>query len=250
MRCHAVGEPPSASAALGQHANRPVHRPSDGFHVRAVSFRLHGDCCPDRVVGRSGPGQSGRRAADRRRVGRPARSAKCVRRCRSRKPDRSAGARSTPKCRAAGRETIEPGATLAETVAKLRSTDAGQPRARMPRRRHLFRIQEREPRRPACGRPCHRQSRRIGPLPVELLRRGVPAQPVQLRPRPFAALRSRAPAAIGRTRSRSPRSSTRNCTRRRCGKALFFHARRVSPGWRLTRVGDARQPRLLPLISR
>ena len=45
-------------AAFMQHAERPVHRPSDGLHVRApASFRLHGDCCPVRFVGRSGPSE-------------------------------------------------------------------------------------------------------------------------------------------------------------------------------------------------
>ena len=48
----------------------------------------------------------------------------------------------------------------------------------------------------------------------------------------------RAPAGSGRPRSRSPRSSTRASRNSAVGNALFFHARYVSPGWRLKRVAS------------
>ena len=125
---------------------------------------------------------------------------------------------------------------LTSLVSQLRSSDAGQPRARMPRRRDLFRIQERAALRPARRRPCHRQPRKSGRFPSSYC--GVVFQRSQ-----FSFVRgrslppSRGQATNGKPRSRSRRSSIRRCTFRRCRKALFFHARRVSPGWRLTRVG-------------
>ena len=50
--------------------------------------------------------------------------------------------------------------------------------------------------------------------------------------------RCRAPAGSGRRRSRSPRSSIRASRNRRSATRLFFHARYVSPGWRLKRVAS------------
>ena len=125
-----------------------------------------------------------------------------------------------------------------------------QPRARMPCRSvFISKRRAKAAGRPARRRPCHRQPRRVGPLPVELLRRAVPAQPVQLRPRPLAALRSPRASREWQNAVAIAKIVDQELHPSPVGKALFFHARRVSPGWRLTRVGDARQPRLLPLMS-
>ena len=50
--------------------------------------------------------------------------------------------------------------------------------------------------------------------------------------------RCRTRAGSGRPPSRSPRSSTRTSRNSAVGNALFFHARYVSPGWRLKRVAS------------
>ena len=121
---------------------------------------------------------------------------------------------------------------------QLRSSDPGSRELECLAGRHLFRIEERAAGRPAGGRRSDRQSRQFGPLPVILLRRAVPAQPVLLHPRPVAAAGAARRAGNGRPRSRSPRSSTRICNDLGAGKALFFHAKRVSPRWRLKRVAS------------
>ena len=107
---------------------------------------------------------------------------------------------------------------------------------RMPRPRRLLRIAGRAAGRPARRRRSDHQPRPLGPLRVDLVRRRPPALPILLRPprrHPAAAAR---PRATGAPRSRSPASPPAGSADGGAPQALFFHARRVNPGWRLTRV--------------
>ena len=112
-----------------------------------------------------------------------------------------------------------------------------EPRARMPRHRHLFRIEERAARRPARRRQGHRQPRRTA---AAASRRPIAACCSSAANSPSSTAircrRCRIRTGSGRRPSPSPRSSTRICRNRSVGDALFFHARYVSPGWRLKRV--------------
>ena len=126
--------------------------------------------------------------------------------------------------------TIEPGATLAENRRQAAQQRRWQPRTRMPRRRHLLRVQERESRRSARRRPCHCQPRLLRPFPVKLLRRCLSTQPVQLRPRTLDALHSAGqPGLEGRGSDRQDRRASASPLAG--GQGDVLHARR-------SRVGD------------
>ena len=86
----------------------------------------------------------------------------------------------------------------------------------------------------------------VGPIPVILLRRAVPAQPILVHSRPFVAVDS----------AREPQWKTAVAVAKivdqelqvsRCAKALFFHARRVSPRLAAEAGRVDRQSHLLPL---
>ena len=114
-----------------------------------------------------------------------------------------------------------------------------QPRARMPRRRHLFRIEERAARRPARRRRSDRQPRQFErPLPVDLLRRAVPARPILLHSRPVAAVGAARPSRQWQTAVAIAKIVDQDLKDSAVGNALFFHAKHVSPGWRLKRVAS------------
>ena len=168
------------------------------------------------------PGRSERPVLPtRRQSARRSRSPSCSTRRPSRScPSRTRLIRPRNRCAEETAAAVEPCrrrdlAAMVAAAARLRSR---QPRARMPRDRHLFRIEERAADRPACGRPGHRQPRRSsGRFPSTYC--GVLFQRSQfsfIRGRRCRRLRGR--AVSGRPRSRSPRSSTRSSRTRRSAR--------------------------------
>ena len=114
-----------------------------------------------------------------------------------------------------------------------------QPRARVPCRRDLFRIEERAACRPARRWRSHRQSRQFErPLPVDLLRRAVPARPVQLHSRQVAGRRCNASGRQWQNAVAIAKIVDQDLKDSAVGNALFFHAKHVSPRWRLKRVAS------------
>ena len=177
----------------------------------------------------------------RARLFRRSRFPTCSIRRASRNPDPTPETPSTTdrRRRRCSAPAVKPTGDLADdgrAAARLRRR---QPRARMPGDRHLFRIEERAARRPAGRRARSSPTApKAAAVSRHLLRRAVPARPVLVRSRPFAADACRTPTVSGRPPSRSPRSSTRASRTSAVGDALFFHARYVSPGWRLKRVAS------------
>ena len=76
------------------------------------------------------------------------------------------------------------------------------------------------------------------PLPRHLLRRAVPARPILVRPRPLAADACRARNRQWQTAVAIAKIVDQDLKESSVGDALFFHARYVSPGWRLKRVAS------------
>jgi N-acetylmuramoyl-L-alanine amidase len=132
-------------------------------------------------------------------------------------------------------ETIEPGATLAETVAKLRSTEAGSRELECLAGAIYFESKsESLPGQLAVGHVIANRAQ-SGRFPSSYC--GVVFQRSQ-----FSFVRGRSLPYIPHT-SQDWKDAVaiakivdQELHPSPVGKALFFHARRVSPGWRLTRV--------------
>jgi N-acetylmuramoyl-L-alanine amidase len=132
-------------------------------------------------------------------------------------------------------ETIEPGATLAETVAKLRSTDAGSRELECLAGAIFFESKsESLSGQLAVGHVIANRAS-SGRFPSSYC--GVVYQRSQ-----FSFVRGRAMPYIPRA-SQDWKDAVaiakivdQQLHPSPVGKAMFFHARRVSPGWRLTRV--------------
>ena len=124
---------------------------------------------------------------------------------------------------------------LGDMVTQLMASQPGRANS-MSRHRNLLRIEERAIARPACGRQGHRQPRQVRrAVPVILLRRAVPARPILVHPRPQPAVgAARRPPVADRGGDRANRRSGLKASA--AEGALFFHARYVSPGWRLKRI--------------
>ena len=133
-------------------------------------------------------------------------------------------------------ETIYPGATLSETVAKLRSTEAGSREIECLAGAIYFESKsESLSGQLAVGHVIANRAA-SGRFPTSYC--GVVFQRSQ-----FSFVRGRALPYIPRT-SQDWKDAVaiakivdQELHPSPMGKALFFHARRVSPGWRLTRVG-------------
>ena len=132
-------------------------------------------------------------------------------------------------------ETIEPGATLAETVAKLRSTEAGSRELECLAGAIYFESKsESLAGQLAVGHVIANRAQ-SGRFPSSYC--GVVFQRSQ-----FSFVRGRSLPYIPRA-SQDWKDAVaiakivdQELQPSPVGKALFFHARRVSPGWRLTRV--------------
>jgi N-acetylmuramoyl-L-alanine amidase len=132
-------------------------------------------------------------------------------------------------------ETIEPGATLAETVAKLRSTDAGSRELECLAGAIYFESKsESLAGQLAVGHVIANRAS-SGRFPSSYC--GVVYQRSQ-----FSFVRGRSMPYIPRA-SQDWKDAVaiakivdQQLHPSPVGKAMFFHARRVSPGWRLTRV--------------
>ena len=132
-------------------------------------------------------------------------------------------------------ETIEPAATLAETVAKLRSTEAGSRELECLAGAIYFESKsESLPGQLAVGHVIANRAQ-SGRFPSSYC--GVVFQRSQ-----FSFVRGRSLPYIPHT-SQDWKDAVaiakivdQELHPSPVGKALFFHARRVSPGWRLTRV--------------
>ncbi|HXG80947.1 MAG TPA: cell wall hydrolase [Sphingomicrobium sp.] len=133
-------------------------------------------------------------------------------------------------------EVIEPGATLAETVARLRSSDAGSSELECLAGAIYFEAKsESLAGQLAVGHVIANRAA-SGRFPSSYC--GVVYQRSQ-----FSFVRGRSMPAIPRT-SRDWQEAVaiakvvdQQLHPSPMGKALFFHARRVAPRWRLTRVG-------------
>ena len=133
-------------------------------------------------------------------------------------------------------ETIDPGASLSETVAKLRSTEAGSREIECLAGAIYFESKsESLSGQLAVGHVIANRAA-SGRFPTSYC--GVVFQRSQ-----FSFVRGRALPYIPRT-SQDWKDAVaiakivdQELHPSPMGKALFFHARRVSPGWRLTRVG-------------
>jgi N-acetylmuramoyl-L-alanine amidase len=133
-------------------------------------------------------------------------------------------------------ETIDPGATLSETVAKLRSTEAGSREIECLAGAIYFESKsESLSGQLAVGHVIANRAT-SGRFPTSYC--GVVFQRSQ-----FSFVRGRSLPYIPRT-SQDWKDAVaiakivdQELHPSPMGKALFFHARRVSPGWRLTRVG-------------
>ena len=133
-------------------------------------------------------------------------------------------------------ETIDPGATLAETVAKLRSAEAGSREIECLAGAIYFESKsESLAGQLAVGHVIANRAS-SGRFPTSYC--GVVFQRSQ-----FSFVRGRSLPYIPRT-SQDWKDAVaiakivdKELHPSPVGKALFFHARRVSPGWRLTRVG-------------
>ena len=90
----------------------------------------------------------------------------------------------------------------------------------------------------AVGEVIANRANSRGRFPSYLLRRAVPAQPVQLRPRPFAGRRCHASSRQWQNAVAIAKIVDQDLKDSAVGNALFFHAKRVSPGWRLKRVAS------------
>ena len=133
-------------------------------------------------------------------------------------------------------EVIEPGATLAETVAKLRSTDAGSRELECLAGAIYFEAKsESLAGQLAVGHVIANRAS-SGRFPASYC--GVVYQRSQ-----FSFVRGRSMPYIPRASQdwkdavAIARIVDQQLHPSPMGKALFFHARRVSPRWRLTRVG-------------
>jgi spore germination cell wall hydrolase CwlJ-like protein len=133
-------------------------------------------------------------------------------------------------------ETIEPGATLAETVAKLRGTDPGSRELECLAGAIYFEAKSESLQGQLAVGHVIANRANSGRFPSSYC--GVVYQRSQFsfvrgRSMPYIPRASRdweEAVAIARIVDQQIHPSP-------MGKALFFHARRVSPGWRLTRVG-------------
>ena len=134
---------------------------------------------------------------------------------------------------------VKPTGDLADDGRAAARPRRRQPRARMPRHRHLFRIEERAARRPAGGRQGHRQPRRQSaaafPAPIAACCSSAAnsrsSTATRCRASPHANRQWQTAVAIAKIVDQDLKESA-------VGDALFFHARYVSPGWRLKRVAS------------
>ena len=129
------------------------------------------------------------------------------------------------------------GANLADMVAQLRASDAGSRELECLATGIYFESKSE----PLAGQLAvgqgHRQSRRQPrPLPRQLLRRAVPARPILVRPRPCVCRRRRGSSRQWQTAVAIAKIVDQDLKESAVGDALFFHARYVSPDWRLKRV--------------
>ena len=134
-------------------------------------------------------------------------------------------------------DKIEPGATLAETVAKLRSSEAGSRELECLAAGIYFESKS-EPfaGQLAVGKVIANRANSKGRFPSTYC--GVLMQRGQ-----FSFIRGGRWPAVSKSGAQwknavsVARIVDADLHDSSIGKALFFHARRVSPGWRLTRVG-------------
>ena len=120
---------------------------------------------------------------------------------------------------------------------------------RLPRRRGLFRIEGRAAVGPARGRRCDHQPHQVGPLSR---RRSARWSSSRASSRSSAAARSRRSAANAQYRTAIAIAQGRAGRWRgtaRPPNALYFHARRVSPGWGRARVATIGNHIFYPLIA-
>ncbi|CAA9532210.1 MAG: Cell wall hydrolyses involved in spore germination, partial [uncultured Sphingomonadaceae bacterium] len=159
------------------------------------------------------------------------------------------------RCRAGGRSGRDPARSRREEGARHAGAarrgapfvGRRRPRARVPRRRDLLRIQGRAALGASRRGPGHRQPRQVGPVPQKLLRRRLSAQPILLRPRSRAtadpafqpALENRGRSGAHR-RQRAPRPG-------RAQVALLPRALRVAELEADEPGRDGREPRLLSI---
>lgn len=133
-------------------------------------------------------------------------------------------------------ETIEPGATLAETVAKLRDTDPGNRELECLAGAIYFEAKSESLQGQLAVGHVIANRATSGRFPASYC--GVVYQRSQ-----FSFVRGRSMPHIPRASQdwkdavAIARIVDQELHPSPMGKALFFHARRVSPGWKLTRVG-------------
>ena len=157
-------------------------------------------------------------------------------------------AASMPTRKRRRRRSVKPTGDLADARCPASQLRCRQPRTRMPRRSAS--ISNRRASRWPASSPSARSSptaRIRRPLPVDLLRRRCSSAASSAS---FAAIRCRqcrAPAASGRTPSRSPRSSTRTCKDSAVGKRLVLPCQARLAGLAPDARRVARQSRLLSL---
>ena len=236
-------------------AQRPAERPVTAYLRFLMFIRFVPRCWFSPRLARtrcSGPGHAARREpllADRRRLpahGRPGRS--------SRLPNfppprlRSARARPTQPTKPPIAETSDRArpAISPRWSPHLRAPIAGSRELECLAAGIYFESKSEPLAGPARRRRSHRQPRRVGPLPVDLLRRAVSSAASSAS---FAAIRFRRralAAASGRTPSRSPRSSTRLAGLAGAEGAVLPRPPRLAGLAPEARRHD-RQPRLLPL---